>query len=341
MVKQITKRTCFFCLSIVFFFAFMACSMHERKPFYEADISGIHLDDIPISQYEEVLFNANPFILSEELEPHLEEFGFFLGEGIIEPEGQQQLYDYVTDPFLIELYLDSRERWESLKELKKALTRAFRFYKYHFPDETIPRVYSYVSGIDYIMPVKYANGHMVIALDTYLGPDYPNYDKIGLPKYQSQQMRPEKVPVDAMRILAEKHLAKASHIPENLLEHMIYQGKKQFFLDCMLPRTPDSLKISYTARQLSWMQENEGPVWAYKLDNELLYSTEHGVIQQFLRDAPFTSPFSRQSAPRTGVYLGWQIVREYMQRNPDVDLQELINESDAREILAGARYRPR
>lgn len=341
MVKQITGKHCFFCLSIVMSAAFFACSVPERKPFYEADVSGIHLDEIPVSQYEEILFNANPFILSEELEPHREAFSIFLGDEPIGPEGQQQLYDFVTDPFLRELYLDTRERWESLDNLSKTLTRAFRFYVYHFPEKTVPRLYSYVSGIDYMMPVKYYNGHMVIALDAYLGPGYENYDKIGLPRYKSQQMRPEKAPVDAMRMLAERHLAEITHVPENLLEHMIFLGKKQFFLDCMLPATPDSLKISYTARQISWMQDNEGAVWAYKLDNELLYSTEHGVIQQFLRDAPFTSVFSRQSAPRTGVYIGWQIVREYMRRNPDVSLQELIHEGDARKILAGARYRPR
>ncbi len=319
----------------------MACSPWEREPFFEADISEIHLDTVEISRYEEVLFTANPFILHEELAPHIGEFYFFLGEGIHDPEGRQQLYDYVTDPFIIELYYDSREQWPDLGDLRHSLTKAFRFYRYHFPDESLPRVYTYISGIDYGMPVKYDDGHLVIALDTYLGADYPYYDKLGIPRYRSQWMCPEALLPDVVRMLADKHLGRVSPAPETLLEHMVHEGKRQYFLDCMLPRTPDSLKIKYTGSQLAWLENNEGRVWAYKLDNELLYSTDHDALTRFIRDAPFTAPFGRRSAPRTGVGMGWQIVREYMQRNPGVSLQELIHETDARKILAGARYRPR
>lgn len=335
------KRVCFLGVFLIITLSFIACSPWERKPFYEADISKIPVDTVSISQYEEVLFNANPFVLYEELAPHIEEFYFFLGEGVHDPEGQQQLYDYVTDPFIIELYFDSREKFPELEWLRHSLTKAFRFYMYHFPDDTLPRVYSYISGIDYGMPIKYEDGHLVIALDNYLGADYPYYEKIGIPRYQSRWMRPETLPSDVIRILADKHLGRVSPAPETLLDHMVHEGKKQYFLDCMLPRTHDSLKIKYTGMQLAWMDQNEGRVWNYKLDNELLYSTDHGAVTKFIRDAPFTAPFGRQSAPRTGVRMGWQMVREYMRRNPDVSLQELINETDARKILAGARYRPR
>ncbi len=331
------------CSSLAFLTICLAiggCSAWDRKPFYEADISDVEIDPVRVSRYDSVLFELNPFDLRKEIEPHIEEFYFFLGEGIDDPAGVEQLYDYVTDPLMKELYIDSKEVWPDLDELGESLTRAFRFYQYHFPESKTPRVYSYISGIDHQMPVIHAEGHLIIALDTYLGSDYHYYEKIGIPRYKKRWMRPERVPVDVMEVLAREKLDMIYPQPETMLEHMIHEGKRLFFLDCMLPGTPDSLKIKYTDANQQWMENNKGRAWTYKLDNELLYSSDFAAIQKFVREAPFTAPFSQNSAPRTGVWLGWQIVREYMRRNQEVSLQELLHETDARKILNEARFRP-
>ncbi len=333
-------RICSSLAFIIVCLALAGCSAWDRKPFYEADTSDIDIEPVEISRYESVLFELNPFALRREIDPHIEEFYFFLGEGIDDPEGVEQLYDYVTDPLMKELYVDATEVWPDLKELGESLTRAFRFYKYHFPESKTPRVYSYISGIDHQMPVMHSEGHLIIALDTYLGSDYHYYEKLGIPRYKRRWMRPERVPVDVMEVLAYEKLDRIYPRPETMLEHMIHEGKRLFFLDCMLPGTPDSLKIKYTASQQQWMENNQGRAWTYKLDNELLYSSDFAAIQKFIREAPFTAPFSQNSAPRTGVWLGWQIVREYMRRNQEVSLQELLHETDARKILNQARFRP-
>ncbi len=335
------KRVTLFALCLLFSYLFIACRQAERKPFYQADISGIVIDPLHISRYEKVLFQANPFILYEELTPYYEEFEFFLGDGIHQEEGRQQLYNYVTDPLLMDIYMDSRERIPDLEFLKESLHEAFRYYLYHFPGEELPRLYTYISGIDYNMPVFYEDAHLVIGIDNYLGKDYPLYDQVGIPRYLSHWMRPEMLAPDVMRLLAGKQISKVSRPPESLLDHMVHQGKKLYFLDCTFPALPDSLKIAYTSSQMQWMRKNEANVWLYLMDNELLYNTDREPIGRFIRTAPFTSIFSRESAPRTGAYIGWQIVREYMRRNPDISLEELIHESDARKVLRGARYRPR
>lgn len=340
MIQQNTGRVCFAILLIFTGLLFKGCAAWDRKPFYEADISEIVIDSIQISRYESVLFELNPFELRREITPYVDEFHFFLGESIEDPEQVQKLYDYVTDPLLKEFYHDSKEIWPDLDNLEESLTRAFRFYKYHFPESKIPRVYSYISGIDYQTPVIYSEGHLIISLDTYLGSDYPYYEKLSIPTYKKRWMRPERVPADVMQVLADEKLELVSPRPETLLDHMIHEGKRLFFLDCMLPDTPDSLKIKYTAADQQWMENNQGRAWTYKLDNELLYSSDFAAIQKFIREAPFTAPFSQHSAPRTGAWLGWQIVREYMRRNQEISLQELLHETNAGKILNQARFRP-
>ncbi len=338
MIKRHTGINC--CILFIISLTLFACTPWERKPFYEADISSIPAQNIEIYRYEELLFTANPFILKDEIEPHIKRFEFFLGDEIYNPEALLQLYNYVTDPYLIDLYHDSRELWADTDKLASDLSRAFRFYEYHFPESDIPAIYTYISGLDYTMPIMYAEGHLIIAVDTYLGSDYPAYEQIGIPRYMSQWMIPERTIVDIFHSMADRYFRRLTHAPETLLDHMIYEGKRLYFLDCMLPALPDSLKIAYSTNQDNWMKRNAGFVWSYKLENDLLFSTDHSVIQKFIREAPFTATFSRQSAPRTGIWLGWQIVRDYMKRNPETSLEELIMLTDSHRILTGARFRP-
>ncbi len=337
MVKILLIR--WFLVSLAIFS--VSCTGGGRKPFYEADLSGIDKEELRIKRYEQLLFGANPFVLQETLTPYKDDFDLFLEKTIDDELAIQALFDFVTDPDIIALFMDSQDVWDDMDPLRNDLEQAFRFYRYHFPDRDIPAFYTYISGIDYMMPVKYLDGRMVIALDTYLGKDYDKYDKLGIPKYLSFWMRPESVATDVILALTDIHLEELAGTPETLLDHMIHQGKRHFFLDCMLPRAHDTLKIAYTGKQMNWMEAYEGYAFTYKIDNNLLYSTDRRVIRQFINQAPFTTPFSNESAPRTGVWLGWQIVREYMRRNPDVSLQDLLQETDYQKILTGARFRPR
>lgn len=317
----------------------LALAQCRQRPPYQADISRVHIDPVEISRYEELLFTVNPYRLQEELEPHVERFRFFLGDGLQDPLARQQLFAYVTDPLLQELYEDTRKVWPDLEALEEELTLAFRYYRAHFPEEPIPRLYSYVSGIDYQIPIKFADHHAAIGLDNYLGAGYRIYGQIGIPAYQARTMTPDQVGVDLMRLMAELHLT--PYEPETLLDFMVYEGKMLYFLDCVFPLVPDSVKVGYSREQHEWMQEHRGLVWTYFVDNELLYSSDRQMISRFVGDAPFTSVFSRDSAPKTGVWTGWQIVREYMRRHPELSLPELLAMRDARQMLQDSRFRGR
>lgn len=309
-----------------------------RKP-YQADVSGVEIEPIQISRFEKVLFNINPFQIHEELEPHIDEFYFFLGDEIDNPMAQRQLFDYITDPVIIELYNETDKVFSELTELENELTNAFKYYKYYFPDNEIPKVFSYVSGLDIFYPIKQTDNNIAIALDMYLGRDYAKYRRVGIPAYQLMMRSQEFIVRDVMHEIAESMVGKNIK-PESLVDFMIYEGMKLYFLDCMLPHVHDTLKIGYNSRQEYWMKRNKGHVWSYFVDNQLFYSTNRHNINSFLIEAPFTSPFTHNSAPRVAVWLGWQIVREYMNRNRDVELSDLIEIANAEEIFVKSRYKP-
>lgn len=322
-------------------FLFLTVSCNQRKS-YQVDVSDVEIEPIEIKRYERVLFEIDPENLREEIDPWLDDFYLFLGDEINTDLGQQQLYDYITDEFNREVYQDLIEQWDDLSWLEEELTDAFTYFSYHFPEQGVPDVYSYLSAIDYEYPVFYQDGIAILALDMFLGKDYENYDRIGIPVFKRVKFVPDAVPVELMRTIAKDYVQQAGFPPESLLDYMIQEGKVLYFLDAMFPSYPDSLKIYYTENQVNWAVENEGPSWAYILDNDMLYSGDRPMIQKFVGDSPFTAPFSTGSAPRMGSFLGWMIIRNYMQRNPDITLADLLfTQKDSREILVDSRYRPR
>ncbi len=341
IIKQWHLPKCFALLSLTVILTLSGCSWRDKPPFYATDVSHIPPEQIEIYRYEQMLFVLNPYQLREEIAPHVDTYQFFLGDAIDEPGAVEQLINYVTDPLLRELYQDTQETWPDTQELSETLSQAFRRYRHHLPDEPQPRFYTFVSGLDYHKPLVYEPNHMAIGLDNYLGADYHYYEAIGIPAYLSRRMQSKRLPTDIFLALAEHHLHQTGIIPETLLEHMINEGKKLYFVDCMLPFASDETKINYTPQQKAWMEAWEGHAWTYKMENDLLFSSTHDAIQKFTREAPFTAPFSAGSAPRTGTWIGWRIVREYMRRNPHVSLQDLIREDNAQKILGESRYRPR
>ena len=62
---------------------------------------------------------------------------------------------------------------------------------------------------------------------------------------------------------------------------------------------------------------------------------------KYTAEGPFTAAFSKESAPRIGYWIGWQIVRQYMKNNPEVTLQDLINETDSQLLLSKSKYKPK
>jgi hypothetical protein len=120
---------------------------------------------------------------------------------------------------------------------------------------------------------------------------------------------------------------------------MVEKGKRLYVLDKILPNTADTLKTGYTAAQLKGCYENEGMIWNFFLTNNLLFNIEPVNIKSFMEEAPSTPELGDRSPGAIGIFVGWQIVKKYMQKYPELSLNELLN-TDARKIFEESKYRP-
>jgi gliding motility-associated lipoprotein GldB len=258
--------------------------------------------------------------------------------------GSEILSVLYKDQAYADLSRDADSVFRDLKPIEADLSQAFKYITHYYPEVRVPRFISFVSGFEVQTPI--GDNYMGIGLDMFLGKDSRFYGAIvqNVPRYLSRRFSPEYIVPRLTETFAREELFPERDEDRTLLAKMIQNGKILYFMDQVLDvNVPDTVKIGYTTKQLEWCKVYEGNIWAFFMESELLFSTNYQKMQVYLSEGPFTPGLGekKESAPKLGVWTGWQIVRKYMEENPNVTLQELMAERDAEKILRASRYKPK
>jgi len=248
------------------------------------------------------------------------------------------LFSRISNQDIRALNEEANHVFGDMSDIESELELAFGHLRQYYPDARIPKVQTMVTGFG-TSEMYVSDTLLIIGLDYYLGPeasyrpnDYPQYI---LNRYQ----KPFIVP--AIMLLLSDIFLETNLADQRMLADMVYYGKKFYFTETMMPCTPDSLIVWYTNKELSDVHENQPVIWANFIQNKLLFETNHFTKQKFLGERPNTYEISAVCPGRIGAWVGWEIVRAYMERNPEVTLQELMANADALEIFNESRYKAR
>ncbi|WP_428741059.1 gliding motility lipoprotein GldB [Tenacibaculum sp.] len=237
-----------------------------------------------------------------------------------------------------ELFAETEKVFSDITKEKEELTSLFKHVKYYNPRFVSPKVITMLTNIDYDNRIVYTDSLLLVSLDAYLGGKHKFYNDY--PEYVKQNNTREHIVVDVAKAIIGKQMLPS--MARTFIDKMIYRGKKMYLLDAYLPYIPDDIKIGYSQTKLDWAKSNEEQIWKYFIEKDLLYSTSKDVDKRFLDLAPFSKFYMEQdkeSPGRIGEWIGWQIVRSYMQKN-DVSLHQLLQTSEE-EIFKKSGYKPK
>lgn len=236
---------------------------------------------------------------------------------------------------------------ESIGKTKDAL----KLVKYYFPNYKLPEQFvTFIGPIDaFAANQTGGSGDIItthalgVGLQLHLGENASIYQtEQGMqlyPSYISRKFTTDYIPVNGMKNIIDDILPPAKQ-GSTLLDIFIDHGKRMHLLDLFLPEMSDTLKLGYTGTQLKGADENEGLIWNYFLENNLLYETDPFKIRSYSNDAPSTVEFGQGSPGFISLFVGRQIIRKYMNKFPDTDINTLLK-LDSKKILSGAGYKPR
>jgi hypothetical protein len=264
---------------------------------------------------------------------------FLNNGGIMDSTYAAGLKRFLTDRDMRDAYDSAQKKYPDISFLQNGITDAFKHIRYYFPQMPLPKVVTVMSG--YNFAVIYYDSTLAISLEMFLGTHCSYYDMLGFPKYKTRCMSKDYILCDAVYGWLESIYNPPELQNDEFLKHIIKEGKVMYLLDAALPEVSDTIKIRYTERQLKWCRQNEFYMWAYIIQQKLLFSSNISDIAKFIDDGPFTPQFNHDFCPsRTGNWLGWQIVRSYMKRNPATTLQKLMSDNNADNLLRNSGYKP-
>jgi hypothetical protein len=329
-------------ISVLFF----ACRNKKGIP----DVSRIKVN-IPIERFDQSFFSMDTNNIQaglqkvQQLHP---DFYFDFMREILGVNGSDTSRNtlLVTKEFLrgyLPIYDSLQLIYNKTDKLQKELEKAFQFVKYYFPSYKVGNVILFIGPFD-APGIALTKSGIAIGLQQYAGKDFSVYQSTEgqelFPLYISRRFSREYIIANCMKAVAEDIFPDQSR-GKPLIEQMIEKGKQWYLLDKFLPITPDSIKTGYTQQQLKWCKENEGLIWSYIVKNEDLNSLNPSVIQTYIGEGPFTQGFSQELSPgNIGQWIGWQIVKKFVSKNPGMKPQDLMK-TDARKILEEAKYKPK
>lgn len=311
----------------------------------DVDVSDIDLQ-VKIERFDKDLQNVlegnsyeNIEMLSEKYQDFFEVYNYDV-ISIGGPENSSYLTylsTFLSDYSVTEATKQVEVVFSDMSNIEDELTDGFKHLIYYYPEKKIPRIVSFVAGFNH--SILLTENYIGIGLDKYLGSDCELYEMLDIPDFARAEMVKEQIPIDIMSAIYESEYPFTPKT-ENLLEFMIYNGRKLYFLDAMFPEFDEARKNKYSDTQLGFCKKYERDMWTNIIEKKLLFATDYLTIRKFVENAPFTYEFGPDSPPRAVNWLGWQIVKSYMSNN-DVTIPELMEETDYQKILNLSGYDPK
>jgi len=248
----------------------------------------------------------------------------------------QLFHEFLTDTMLISVHKDVEKTFDNIAAIERKISIGYTYINHYFPEIRLPEIYFFVGGFNRSLITR--NTFIGIGTDLYLGRDYERYKMLTY-DYLTYNMDPESIPVDIISTILV-NVFRQTGGKDRLIDNMLYQGKMLYLLSIFLPNESNENIIGYSKEHLKWCKRHETAIWGTMIDQKDLFSTNYSLIRKYMNDAPFTAPVSQDSPGRLGAWVGWQIVKSYMERNTDVSLRDLVEENDYQKILEESNYRP-
>ena len=295
----------------------------------ESEISNIDVD-INIERFDQLFATSSP----SDLPDLKQKYPFLFSKRYADSVWIRRLNDPIQQ--LQNKAVDSV--FENFSSTESEIFNFYQHLKYYNKALKTPRLITVLSDVDYRNKVVITDSIVLIALDTYLGADHEFYTSFY--DYIKQNLDKNQIVSDLASAYAERLIYQPKR--STFLEEMIYFGKQLYLKDLLIPFKEDNEKIGYLPAQYEWAEDNEFYIWQYFVEKELLYETDRKLLARFIIPAPFSRfnlELDSESPGRLGQYIGWKIVKSYMENNATPLLEML--QMEGTDIFNNAKFKPK
>lgn len=245
----------------------------------------------------------------------------------------------VSRPYFAIFAPDTRSRLGSLDDIERRLGPTFVNLAGRVDSVAVPaRLYGYVSP--YNQSVVTVDSVMLVALNHYLGSDYPGYE--GMEAYRRAQKTPARMVYDIAESILYGSFPYDEGAYGNALSRMLYEGAVVYTVMQTVDGARLDEALGYTPEQLQWADANERRIWDRLASSGLLFTTSAIDVAKLVQPSPATAIVNPEAPGRIGRYAGYRIVESYMKAHPQTPLADLFGPAfiNGESTLREARYAP-
>ena len=314
-------------LLLAFLLLLISCSEEYKT---SSEISEIEMD-VSVRRFDQDFYNTDV----ASFEKLKKEYPYFAPRNFMNIDSLWAAKK--KDTLEIELLEEASKVFPDLNAEEADLELLFKHIKYYYPEFEKPEVVALTPGVKHRSKILLQSNILLIGIDCYLGVDHKFYQDI--PVFIATNLKKEQLISDVAEVYAKKYITQGKQ--RRFVDQMISFGKQLYLKDLFMPFKSEASRIGYSEEEYTWAQLNESEIWSYFVDRDLLFSTDTSLSNRFIAQAPFSKFYlelDNESPGMLGRYLGWQIVRQFMEKN-DVSLRELSTIS-GEELYKKSKYKP-
>jgi hypothetical protein len=310
----------------------------------DVDVSNVEVD-LNFERFEKEMFEGStPEEMAKINESLIEKGGELYEFYVYEMLRAGSVYDdsigtllsfYVNDSMMQMMMEDLETEFSDFNIVEEKLIDVFKRLKYHLPNSPQPNKIITYNGA-FTFGVVSTDSVIGIGLDMYLGAQNRLVREIRFPQYMKEKMTRDYLSLDVAQSWLMTNVLEEDQ-GETFLSSMIYYGKLRYILKALLPKSEDHIIMRYNPEEYDFAVASEFEIWEYLIEMNWIYSIDMKVKLRFFEEAPSTVGIDG-SPGRIGQFMGWQIVKQYMEANEDVTIEQLLLETNEAKILK--EYKP-
>lgn len=327
---------------LIIFLSFVISSCSGDK--LDVDVSNVEVD-LKFERFEKEMFEGSTPEEMAKINQNLIEKGGELYEFYVyEMLRAGSVYDdsigtllsfFVNDSMMQMMMEDLETEFSDFNVVEEQLTDVFKRLKYHLPNSPQPKKIITYNGA-FTFGVVSTDSVIGIGLDMYLGAQNRLVREIRFPQYMKDKMNRDYLTLDVAQSWLMTNVLGEDQ-GETFLSSMIYYGKLRYILKALLPKSEDHIIMRYNPEEYDFAVASEFEIWEYLIEMNWIYSIDMKVKLRFFEEAPSTVGIDG-SPGRIGQFMGWQMVKQYMEANEDVTIEQLLLETNEAKILK--EYKP-
>ncbi len=331
--------------SSLILFCIFSCNSKNNIP----DVSNIKVP-LKVQRFEQAFFALDTNNIMPQLDRMLVEYPSFGKNFLIDILGVDPRWPNDTTALYLKSYINysktindtAQKYFRDFAAYEKQIHNGLQFVKYYFPAYKLP-----TNIITFIGPADgsgdgIGDNFLSVGLQAHLGKDFPLY-KTDLvqqtyPEYVTARFTPDYIAVNCMKnIVSDMYPDKSED--KRLLIQMVENGKRLYLLQKFLPESDEYKLIGYTNEQMKDCYLHEAAIWNMFVQNNYLQMADNNLIRNYVSEGPKTQELGENAPGNIGSFAGWQIVKKYAAKYPDVKPDSLMR-IDAENLYQAVKYKP-